>query len=328
MAGLFSDDLSPDDPRPATGMTVTARLIAEARSKMQPELFALLDGALFDDMARLLANYEIRGRPLFLEAGDADAVASGPFLIPLDSAGQVTAVIALVGNGRAPVIWSWPAGEPSLYRHLRTLNMAQIPRTVADDDPPDASTPVKTPTPMMAVIFRHWDPNVLALMLPQFTDEQRPRFFGLATSLAFQSRHDADASIAAHPANDTTRPGGMLVFSAEQLAAMSRFRVDLSYRRIKAYLRHIDPELVDRFDEPSLLAQIDQADRSGRALGLVSEQSLGKWTYLHLATGGAISAGDPVREAFQQSNAPPHETLDDLYDVMIAEFEREAGGRG
>ncbi len=156
----------------------------------------------------LLASYRLRGRSLFLEAGDTDAVASGPFLIPLDADDQINAVVSLAGQCRPPVIWSWPDGEQALYRHLRKNNLVEIPHEPELDDPSDED--------YEAVIFRHWEPYVLALMLPVMTQLQQARFLGAATGIAFDEHAVDGIRLSPFEGNLLPQGGRMLRFDASQ----------------------------------------------------------------------------------------------------------------
>ncbi len=298
--------------------TPTQALIAQAIAALPLELFAILDGGLHDDVARQIMQHELRARAIFLEAGNAAAVASGPFLVPLDAPAQIEGVIAISGHGRTPVVWSWPNGEQELYRHLRRQNMAEIPAAAAEIDADEPAEPTYD-----NVIFRHWDPYVLALTLPVLTPEQTSRLMGPATGLGFAAEGDgprllpASAPLAAPP-----RP---LRFSAEQLTAMERARGDAINRNIAQYLRRSEPEAVAALDEAGLLAFVRRAAARGVELGMSSEHALGLWAWLMLCTGGAAATSREIALCFSRSDVSPNLTMARLIDQMV-DIE-QAGGR-
>lgn len=206
------DSFAHEHKVPSTN-TAAGRLIAQSMATMPADLFAIVDGALFDNLPALMSRYRLRGRALFLEGGDADTVRSGPFLVPLDSDPQITATIAIIDHGRMPVIWSWQYGEPALYRHLRKQNLVEIPKDPVQSDVADASANGQHES----VIYRHWDPSVLAMTLPVLTPAQRARFQGLAFGLVF----DASASHGRHVVGPVSSPGPaesrLIRLSAEQI---------------------------------------------------------------------------------------------------------------
>jgi hypothetical protein len=196
----------------------TVRVIRRARESILPDHFAVVDGALFANSALSFASAGLKGRPIFLEAGDADAVASGPFLIPLDTDEQVRKLVEVIGDGRAPVIWSWQYGEQALYRHLRTLNAVSIPveQGIDDDEAHEAEwTGAETPA-VATVLVRHWDPDVLVAMQQVWRPGHVARVLGPSGVVAYlPERSDvtvlqlAEGAYAAEP--------GLLTFTRAQM---------------------------------------------------------------------------------------------------------------
>ena len=142
---------------------------------LPPQRYAVLDGAQFDGLADALAAHGLVAQPLYLEGADPAAVASGPHLLHLASRAALERVLELIGDRPAAVFWSWDLGTESLYRHLRTLNVAQIARVHTPSGPDDYQT----------VLFRHWDPNVLAVMLAVMTPDQQRSLLGDSAGITF-----------------------------------------------------------------------------------------------------------------------------------------------
>jgi hypothetical protein len=125
--------------------------------------------------------------------------------------------------------------EARLWRHLRTLNMVEIPRPagIADRRTSEADIEelsVLEPRPEYdAVMFRHGDGNVLAEILPLLDAGQFRRFFGPASSLLFPSpNHPAsNGSLirrADLPDDAPAAPPGLLRLSRHQMEVLERRR--------------------------------------------------------------------------------------------------------
>jgi hypothetical protein len=227
---------------------------------------------------------------------------------------DLRAAIALGREPGALVIWSWPKGEMALYRHLRTLNLVKIPneaRAEAEAEGEDVSGMPACET----VLFRHWDPNVLGVILPVLTFEQAARLMGPATGLAFAADGEGPVLRPGLPAPPVPPPP--LRFSPEQMAGMGQGLQVQSYRKIERYLYSADPELMATWPIDHIRRGIVEADKTGRALGLITEKSLGQWTYLEVASNGAFGQDEAILKAFHESPWSPADTLDAMYDVMI-----------
>ena len=282
----------------------------------------MLDGGLFDDLPATLAQQGIGGRPLFLEAGDAAAVASGPFLVPLGTPRQAEALLSLLGAGRTPVIWSWARGEAALYRHLRTLNLVDVPveQDIDDDDEPDQD---ERPAPRRrSVIFRHWDPNVLAQVQPLLDPVQKARLLGDASGLAYLPEASAtrEPRIGWLTSDGAAKPPGMLAFSEMQFAALTDTRIQESRHNIMAYLRDSAAEDLAEVSDAELYAMVVQAEASGNVIGLRSEHAHGLWAFLHVITGGESSQSREIRQHFYKAAEEPELVLQQVLDAVLAEL--------
>ena len=93
----------------AAALDVT-RLVQRVERLPQPS-FAVLDGAQWSDLPRVLAGAGLGGRSLFLRAGTA-VEAAGPWLIPLNQQPDAARRLqGLVDDKPAAVFWSCSAGE-------------------------------------------------------------------------------------------------------------------------------------------------------------------------------------------------------------------------
>ena len=236
---------------------------------------------------------------------------------------DLRAAIALGRGPGALVIWSWPKGEMALYRHLRTLNLVKIPNE-ARAEAEAAGEDVSGMPACETVLFRHWDPNVLGVILPVLTFEQAARLMGPATGLAFAADGEGPVLRPGLPAPPVPPPP--LRFSPEQMAGMGQGLQVQSYRKIERYLYSADPELMATWPIDHIRRGIVEADKTGRALGLITEKSLGQWTYLEVASNGAFGQDEAILKAFHESPWSPADTLDAMYDVMIHVTEQGTQG--
>lgn len=297
---------------PSTHAGDFAALVAAAQAALAPDLFAVIDGGLYDDLAGLLARAGVRADPLFLEAGDVDAVASGPFLAALDTPEQVDALTGLIGSGRVPVIWSWTGGQGALYRHLRTLNLASVPVS---------ATRVQDQTEPVTVIFRHWDPIVLSVTLPVLTLPQRLRLMGAAGGLAFME--DSTPQVLLPPDGGGEGAHGFLSFDGPQIEQIKSGRAAQSRRAVDRFLNETTPELWSDLPSAQRAGVLDHALATGRSKGLRSERALGLWAWLMLNTGGAAAGSAEIVAAFEQSPHAPDITMDFLFLAMQEAAEQD-----
>ncbi|MGJ8602725.1 MAG: DUF4123 domain-containing protein [Marivita sp.] len=124
------------------------------------QMFAVLDGAQFDNLPADLRDGNFVRRALYLDRGnnDPDQVITAPYLITLDETATekkgprryhetVADLLTLLSGRPAAVFWKCPDGEETLFKHLRGLNMVEYPKQaleasdvddaekIEDDDP-------------------------------------------------------------------------------------------------------------------------------------------------------------------------------------------------
>ena len=254
-------------------------------------------------------------RPLYLDEQKDEVAAAGPFLVPLPDRKAGRRLSGLIGDKPAIVWWSWPdRGEETqeaIFRHLRTINMAEIPAGPADPDDPAIIAEARAaeqgaahmpdghdhdghdhaghaPERYDLVLFRHGDPNVMALLLPLLDFAQVARLFGEATGIVIDSPDAGGVRTYARPADLPERPRGWLRIGKDQYDAMSGKRIVASRLRIMAGLRESLGDTIADRDDRTLYRLVSDAEAQGGKLGIVSEQSHFYWAYLFLATDGAI----------------------------------------
>jgi hypothetical protein len=285
---------------------------------------AVIDGGKFDDVARLLLEAGLSGRPLYLEGGDPAARAAAGHLVPLYEARDLRAAIALGREPGALVIWSWPKGEMALYRHLRTLNLVKIPNG-ARAEAEAAGEDVSGMPACETVLFRHWDPNVLGTLLPLLEARQQARFLGAAGGLALDAPDIGRMVAAPRPSGLPPPTPGMLRFGEGQLEQLGSAQAHASNGRIEAYLREVAEEETDGLSSEQVRRVISAAEESGKRYGLLDESAIGKWAFLLLITGGALAHDPTIARAFEESPYEPEVTLDGILEAMRIAAEREEG---
>ncbi len=287
-----------------------ANALAKAVEALPAYRYAVLDGAHIDALPEALRHHRLPFAPLYLEASKEDGVRAGPYLVALEARDAIGTAIALTEGKPAATFWSWPSSFAALRRHLRGLNLVEIPnarREYADD--PAYET----------VLFRHWDPNVLAVTLPVLREEQRARFLGDALGLAFDADEYGGVKHVTRPAALPAKPHGMLRLNSAQMEAITTYRLAASRIRIEAYLRDVAPDQASRMPPSALSDLVAMSQKQAADLRLTSERDVGLWSYLQLIAGGRIELAPQILMAFDipGAGATPTECLERLVDATI-----------
>lgn len=274
-------------------------------------VFAVLDGAKYDDLPGLLRQIDIEARALFLEyRGNAGVVRSGPHLALLNER-RLRNLLRIEGIEGAAVFWRVEEpDEPAFYRHLRTLNLVEIPAP----PPAQGAAPDPFATAQRTVMFRHWDPGVLAMILPVLTPAQRARLFGPAVALAIAA---PEGALQAKRRADWPEPAhGRLVLNEAQMQALSRAMTARSHRAIASYLRDTASEQTRGMDEAGLRGFVARSEAQGRAWGLKTEAGLGRFAWLQLMTQGRFAELGQARAALNEGGASPDRQIKLLMQAM------------
>jgi hypothetical protein len=195
----------------------------------------------------------------------------------------------------------------------------RIPADEDDQLADDAEVDALEKAPEEPVVFRHWDPEVLAVLLPLLLPEQMARLCGAANGLAYFSGHAAAPTVVAHNPVVMPSPQGQLGFTVVQMEMLSANRMTASRRAIASYLRETVPEDVNDLDDSALYAIIVEAEVSGNLIGLQSEHAHGLWAFLHVVTGGVSSRSPEIRQHFYKAADDPELVLRQLLDEVRAQ---------
>jgi hypothetical protein len=232
--------------------------------------------------------------------------------------------LQLADMTRAPaseVWWHWPepgrAGAESLFRHLRRLNMVELPITERE-----AAGSTET------VLLRHGDPEVMASLLPLLSLPQLARFLGPARAILLRFTpvlpDDTGMRRLVRPADLPDPPPGMLRFTRPQLEQLSQQRLTREEARVLDYLRRHGgpflPAATEAYPDPLPgLTRTWLAEAKG--MGICGERALWKWSFLQLLTEGRMSS-DPKVRAFLLNATPRHSADHRVNQIMRATIRR------
>jgi hypothetical protein len=317
--------------------------LAAALADLDPAagpVFAVLDGAQFDDLPRQLLLGGFVSRPLYLDRGDNNPgqVITAPHMVWLDerlekATGRapdavIPALLDLVGDRPAAVFWQCPEGAEALYRHLRGINMVMIPAWAAgededdgDGDGPGAGEPAPEPQTHRMVLLRHADANVMAQILPGLSAEEAARLFGPARLIVFapDPRWAIDGQTVSWSPRpeDVAAPPGPLRLSDAALDVMGERTLKASRAKIAGYLSTTAPEYTSLLGEADLHELVLRSELSGDSIGLRSEHSHGIWAFLALITGGDTLSNPHVAAHFRSDPRDPEVVLEELYGQVL-----------
>lgn len=308
-------------------------------------LFAVLDGAQFDNLPKALMMGGFVSRPLYLDRGDnnREQVITAPHLVLLDERGTgeggrppeavVPALFDLIETRPAAVFWRCEAGGEALYKHLRGINMVLYPRAALagmDEPPTPAEDGGPVPETHVRVVFRHADANVIAQVLYAMDAVELARFYGPADCLYFAPEPDWTGG---RPWLQAPRPEGLpepargaLTLSMATVERMQGTRQAYHRRRINAYLRKVAPEQTAQMDDAALDKATAGFMAEAQTHGVKSESAMGRWCFLQVLTGGQMGKQPAVTDYVARGD--PTKSADDrVRDLMhMAAFRASTGG--
>jgi hypothetical protein len=310
-------------------------------------IFAVMDGAFFENLDADLRDAGITRRPLYRYSGNYSVVLGGPWMVDPyhhdrhfmeETAGDIApddlpviqarlkSIFEIAGDKAGLVFWIGDASltPEALYSHLRKLNKVLIPKTpdsadeggelaeAADigesDPPPDYEL----------VLFRHADANVMAQVLPALDKPQSARLLGPCREILFVPDEEWGGNIRrlSHPGEDVKAPSGPLRWEPETMRAISERRMEGSRRKVMAYLREVDPGGTEGLSDAELYRRIRSYEASGNELGLRSERAHMKWSYLMSITEGGANQDGVAKSYFRSSSKHPDDAIDDILDAL------------
>lgn len=274
--------------------------VAKVQNKVldafQEPVFAVLDGAQFNDIESELGDVDISPRSLFRQGGDPAWRRDGPWLVELSNDRKRGYIEALSLEKACAVFWSCATGGQALWQHLRTINFILVPDDRIHGNNGIDGRQVK----YERVMFRHWDPNVLGSVMPSLTPEQFARLFGPASAIFLNTSAFGGLKRALKPTSFPASPRGLLKLTPENLRSAEAIRFQSSCQPYMDYLRSVAPDQTSPLSDKDLrqitIGHLEEA----RTYGISSRASLGRWCYLQLVSGGKFAESQEVR-AFMRS---------------------------
>lgn len=304
--------------------------LREQLMQIEEPVFAVLDGAQFDDLPSDLFDGNFVHKPLYHKdrLGNQDVVRTAPQLAWLDNPslgdGKVALeifdrLLQLIGDRPAAVFWQCSPGGEALYRHLRTINMILFPRDAKSDPGKsyEASPAVRSEDNNEAegedkrthdlVIFRHADANVMAQVLPALNEPQFARLFGPANTIMFVPDEEWGGRFRrAERPDGSFRPAtGPLKLDLDNITAIESARTLAFKRGIARYLRNVAPDQTKEMDNSKLNQLVDHSVADATAFGVKNQDAYYRWAYMNLLTNGKLSQNPAVKE-LMTTDAPEY----------------------
>ncbi|MFC2253948.1 DUF4123 domain-containing protein [Labrys portucalensis] len=302
-----------DLPDPAA----TSETLRQALDKMPRPLFAVLDGGLFDDLPGDLSSKNIVCRSLFLDHADKDIELAGPWLVPLADDEALGHVVGLAITQPCAVFWSCPDGDMALWHHLRTINEILIPAEAAAGKVITA----KLSGNFKRVLFRHWDPNVLAQTLPAFDLMQFQRLLGPASEALFLPRGEWGNRIirASRSSSAEPSPRGALRLGHETIKAIEEKRNDALVRRRMIYLREVAPDQTLGMNNSDLYSFVREEENKIKKFGVTNQENIALWTFMQITSQSDLSKDPNIIEYMKAKSIKdtPDQRVKSIFDFRL-----------
>lgn len=305
-------------------------------------VFAVLDGAQFDNLPRDLLMGDFVNRSLYLDRGDnnPEQVITAPHMVWLDERSEkitgrapkdtIPALLNLIADRPAAVFWQCPTGADALYRHLRSINMVLYPKDALDDwvepesEDADDDTQSKEKNTHTFVLFRHADANVIAQVLPAMDASESARFFGPATQLFCEAVPESSSHrnwlqsqrSEIHPIQHT----GPLKLSIETVLGISKTSDHALISLIVSYLKDTDKKMASSYSDEGLSNIAVASVKSGQSIGFNEDFSYLFWSYLMMATGGRIADDEDILRSISVRKRNPDEQLEHYIDAFVRTY--------
>lgn len=192
--------------------------------RLPGHVFAVLDGAHFDNLPARLRQTRLGYRPLYMDEIDVPDLDRGPHLVECNSNFAMEQVRDVTAGAPSVVWWGWhqagPTGMRSMMGHLRRLNLIDVPEGAEDGTTPRYGR-IHAPGSDEPVLFQHADPDVINSLLPVLSTQQRACFFGGAHAVLVDPP-SGKAQILPNLAISAPVPSGRLRLSTAQYAELAR----------------------------------------------------------------------------------------------------------
>jgi len=283
-------------------------------SRMPHPIFAVMDGAHFDDLQSEMGRKNIPCRSLFLGAG-RETELNGPWLVSLPDEDVENYVAGLAAERPCSVFWSCPDGEDVLYRHLRSLNEVLIPKSALPEDVSKAS--VIAAKDYARVLFRHYDPNVLGGVVPSINDAQFARFIGPAQEVVWYAPDYGGRRSAIKEDGLPDAPRGPLKLEEANIKEIERRRDEALRRWRVAYLKDCAPTQSARKSDAELAQFVLDEERKITAYGVQGQDKIAMWTFMQITSPTDLNKQEVIRRVLstKELKTTPDERVGHLFDL-------------
>ena len=296
-------------------------------------LYAVLDGAQFDDLPAMLFDNDFAHKPLYLDMGSEkrDIALTAPQLVRFDTWNywendktaqeRLERLLSLLPQTCAAVFWEYEGDSKLLYRHLRTINNIMVPR---DEDTPPMPDPLDPEGETFGntefheqVLFRHADANVMAQVLPEMDELQLGRILGPAKAVIFAPTEDwGDGAISFEAPELSKQTLAEIKRKPLQLNKPTMDRIGNknlmgSRRKIVRYLRKVAKDETADMSDDALYKVVLKCEKTGNELGLKSEKTHGTYAYLAVLTNG-MTLTDPEVKGYISESPHPDRAVHDI----------------
>lgn len=280
--------------------------LAERLSHLPGALFAVLDGAAFDDVQGMLTKASLDFRPLYLDEVDtAEALATGPHLVPCPNNYAVERLREIAGD-TGIVWWAWPDGPEAtsqIYRHLRGIGMVEIPTDRPDAPPVHHQADEDPPPEYEAVLLRHADPHILGMILPELTLDARSRLFGKALALVLDISGQ-EPLYAPRIDEFPSPPGGLLRIDQPTYLKIDQATTSAYRTRLMKALRETCPDDLRKVSDKALYATLLDIEQTANRIGLKTEAGVFYLAVLTTLLKNNSDDLDPLTETIRQAPDP------------------------
>ncbi|MBT0958619.1 DUF4123 domain-containing protein [Alphaproteobacteria bacterium KMM 3653] len=287
--------------------------LGDALRPLPGAIFAVVDGAHFDDLPARMRAVGLEALPLYADEIDLPNMSQGPHLVACPNGYAIEQVRDVCSGAPAVVWWAWPdEGEGTAHAiqsHLRRLNLVEIPamraEAIVGTRPIGA---VDRSAKFETVIFRHGDPHVMDLLLPVLKPKQLAQLFGRAHAMVLDAPGMEAVTRADNPGDSDPTAFGRLRLSKKQYDELAGVHGRGLRRRAVRELAHKFTDTPAAGREARVTAAYDRAE----SYGCLTRSQI--WEFLALdqkfGAGFEFHKGhERVLEALQTRDASPEERL-------------------